>query len=203
MKQPTRRSVVVLVAAALVASCSGAGGSAPSGGESDSTPTAEAKMSSLHEIKVKTLDGQPTSLGQYDGKVLLVVNTASECGLTPQYEGLEKLYEGKKGEGLEVLGFPSNDFGGQEPGNAEQIRSFCTQKYGVSFPMFEKVVTKAGPDQSPVYQYLGAATGQLPRWNFGKYLVGKDGRPINFFDSKVPPDDKELVAAIDKALAAH
>ena len=202
MNTPTRRPVLALVAAAIVASCSGAGGTAASGTESDSTPTAEAKMSSLHEIKVNTLEGQPTDLGQYEGKVLLVVNVASECGLTPQYEGLEKLYEGRKGKGLEVLGFPSNDFGGQEPGTPDQIRSFCTQKYGVSFPLFSKVVTKPGPEQSPVYTYLGAATGELPTWNFAKYLVGKDGRPIAFYNSKVPPDDSTLVAAIDKALAA-
>jgi len=160
-------------------------------------------MSSLHSIRVTTLDGQPADLSQYEGKVLLVVNTASECGLTPQYEGLEKLYEQRKGEGLEVLGFPSNDFGGQEPGTPEQIRTFCTQNYGVSFPLFGKVVTKPGPEQSPVYRYLGAATGELPTWNFAKYLVGKDGKPIAFYNSKVPPDDKTLVAAIDKALAAR
>ena len=196
MNQPVRSSTLALIAA-LVTSCSGAGGSG------DTTPTAEAQMPSLHSIRVNTLDGQAADLAQYEGKVLLVVNTASECGLTPQYEGLEKLYEQRKGQGLEVLGFPSNDFGGQEPGTPEQIRTFCTQNYGVSFPLFAKVVTKPGPEQSPVYSYLGAATGQLPTWNFAKYLVGKDGKPIAFYNSKVPPDDKELVAAIDKALAAR
>ena len=196
MNQHVRSSTLALVAA-LGASCSGAGGSG------DTTPTAEAQMSSLHSIRVTTLDGQATDLSQYEGKVLLVVNTASECGLTPQYEGLEKLYEQRKGQGLEVLGFPSNDFGGQEPGTPEQIRTFCTQNYGVTFPLFGKVVTKPGPEQSPVYGYLGSATGQLPTWNFAKYLVGKDGKPIAFYNSKVPPDDKELTAAIDKALAAR
>ena len=143
------------------------------------------------------------SLDRWKGKVVLVVNTASQCGYTPQYAGLEALHDELKPRGFEVLGFPSNDFGGQEPGTPEQIRTFCTQNYGVSFPLFSKVVTKNGPDQSPVYSYLGAATGELPTWNFAKYLVGKDGKPICFFNSKVPPDDKELVAAIDKALAAN
>jgi glutathione peroxidase len=188
---------------AVVGACSGASSGKTAAASGDSTPTAEARMASIHSIKVTTLDGKPAELSQYKGQVLLVVNTASECGYTPQYEGLEKLYEGRKAKGLAVLGFPSNDFGGQEPGDAAQIQTFCTQKYGVTFPMFSKVVTKAGPDQSPVYTYLGGATGQLPQWNFAKYLVGKDGRPIAFYNSKVTPDDKELVAAIDKALAAN
>jgi len=192
----TTRLPITLALAALALSCSADTGSG-------STPAAEAQMSSLYAIHVKTLDGAAADLSQYQGQVLLVVNTASECGFTPQYEGLEKLYEARKAQGLTVLGFPSNDFGGQEPGDASQIRSFCTQNYGVTFPLFSKVVTKPGPEQSPVYAYLGAATGHLPQWNFSKYLVGKDGKPIAFYPSKVTPEDKDLLAAIDKALASN
>jgi glutathione peroxidase len=191
-----RRLPTLLLLCALGPACSGVS-------DGDATPTAEAAMSNLHAIHVTSLDGAPADLSRYKGQVLLVVNTASECGYTPQYEGLEKLYEGRKAKGLAVLGFPSNDFGGQEPGDAAQIKTFCTQNYGVTFPMFSKVVTKAGPDQSPVYAYLGAATGQLPQWNFAKYLVGKDGKPIAFYNSKVTPENPELLAAIDKALAAR
>ncbi|HYN64553.1 MAG TPA: glutathione peroxidase [Candidatus Limnocylindrales bacterium] len=191
-----RNLPALLLLCALGPACSGVS-------DGDSTPTADAAMSNLHSIRVASLDGVPSDLSQYKGQVLLVVNTASECGYTPQYEGLEKLYEGRKAKGLAVLGFPSNDFGGQEPGDAAQIKTFCTQKYGVTFPMFSKVVTKSGPDQSPVYAYLGSATGKLPAWNFAKYLVGKDGKPIAFYDSKVTPENPELLAAIDAALAAR
>jgi glutathione peroxidase len=152
---------------------------------------------SLHEITVNTLDGKPQPLSAYKGKVLLVVNTASECGFTPQYAGLEKLYEEWKGRGLEILGFPSNDFGAQEPGTAAQIHTFCTKNYGVTFPMFEKVTTK-GPDASPVYKLLGAV--DAPKWNFHKYVVGKDGRLRKSFPSKVAPEAKELRDALEAAL---
>jgi len=116
---------------------------------------------SLYDLQVKALDGTPVDLGKYKGTVTLVVNTASQCGFTPQYQGLQSLREEMKGQGVEVLGFPSNDFGGQEPGSAEEIQTFCQKNYGVSFPMFQKVVTKAGPDQSPVYAFLGKK-GDLP-----------------------------------------
>ena len=142
---------------------------------------------------------RPTS-GQYRGKVSLVVNVASKCGYTPQDEGLEKLQREISGKGFNVLGFPSNDFGGQEPGTAQEIASFCKLTYDVTFPMFEKVVTKKGADQSPVYGYLGS-TGNLPAWNFSKYLVGKDGKVIAFFPSNVTPEDPALRDAIAKALA--
>ena len=155
----------------------------------------------LYSLKTRTLEGKDADLAQYKGKVALVVNVASECGLTPQYEGLEGLYSKLKDKGFAVLAFPSNDFGGQEPGTPAQIRTFCTEKYHVDFPMFAKVQTKAGEGQSEVYALLNKATGKLPRWNFGKYLVGKDGTVLQFFDSKVAPDDKDLLAAIDKALA--
>jgi glutathione peroxidase len=137
----------------------------------------------------------------YRGKVSLVVNVASKCGFTPQYDGLEKLQKDMGGKDFNVLGFPSNDFGNQEPGTAEEIVSFCRLTYGVTFPMFDKVVTKAGPDQSPVYSFLGAS-GNLPAWNFSKYVIGKDGQIVAFFPSKVTPESSELRTAIDKALAA-
>ena len=165
-------------------------------------PSREALATkSLYDIKVKSLEGKNVDLGMYKGKVSLVVNVASKCGFTPQYEGLEKLYRELKGKNFNILGFPSNDFGGQEPGSAEEIRQFCTSKYDVKFPLCSKVVTKSGADQSPVYAYLGKETGKLPTWNFCKYLIGKDGKPIAFYASKTKPDDAELGAAIDKALA--
>ncbi len=153
-------------------------------------------------LKTTTLDGKPVDLSSYKGKVALVVNVASECGFTPQYSGLETLYEDLADKGFVVLGFPSNDFGGQEPGTPAEIEHFCKDKYDVRFPMFAKVQTKAGADQSPVYAYLNAATGKLPTWNFCKYLVGKDGKAIAFYPSKVTPNDPELRKAIESALAA-
>ena len=165
------------------------------------TAQSGGKTTSLYELETRTLDGKPAPLSQYKGKVTLVVNTASQCGYTPQYAGLQKLHDDLKGKGFSVLGFPSNDFGGQEPGSAQDIATFCQRNYGVSFPMFTKSVTKAGPEQSPVYGFLGAS-GDLPGWNFAKYLVGKDGRVRAFFPSKVTPDDPQLRKAIDDALAS-
>jgi glutathione peroxidase len=157
----------------------------------------EAPMS-LYDLTVNTLAGKPQPLGTYKGKVSLVVNTASECGFTPQYAGLEKLWEQYQGKGLVILGFPSNEFGGQEPGSADQIQKFCQKNYGVTFPMFEKIHTK-GPEQSPVYKLLTQKNGE-PKWNFHKYLVGKDGQVKKAFPSNVTPESKELREAIDAAL---
>ncbi|KFN50882.1 glutathione peroxidase [Arenimonas composti] len=137
----------------------------------------------------------------YGGDVLLIVNTASKCGFTPQYEGLEALHAAYAAQGFAVLGFPSNDFRGQEPGSEEEIRDFCTLTYGVQFPMFEKVVV-TGEAATPLYRELSAAAGEAPGWNFHKYLVGRDGRLIASFGSRTKPDDAELVAAIEAALAA-
>jgi glutathione peroxidase len=159
-------------------------------------------VSSFYDLKTTYLDGKPADLGVFKGKVTLVVNVASKCGFTPQYEGLEKLHRDLKGRGFAVLGFPSNDFGGQEPGTAAEIGEFCRLTYDVTFPMFSKLVTKAGPDQSPIYQYLGTS-GKLPAWNFSKYVVGKDGKIVAFFPSPVTPEASELRSAIDRALAAH
>lgn len=162
-----------------------------------------ARVTSLYDLKTTTLVGnKPADLGDYRGKVTLVVNVASFCGYTPQYKGLEALHRELKDKGFAVLGFPSNDFGEQEPGSAEQIAEFCRLTYDVSFPMFSKVVTEAGPSQSPIYRFLGAS-GKLPQWNFAKYLVGKDGRVIAFYSSDVTPESRQLRDAITRALAAN
>ena len=165
------------------------------------TPQAPAPTAaSFYDLETNALNGAPADLGAYKGKVTLVVNVASKCGYTPQYEGLEKLHKDLSAKGFSVLGFPSNDFGGQEPGTAEEIQQFCKLNYGVTFPLFQKLVTKAGPTQSPIYTYLGQ-TGNLPAWNFSKYVIGKDGKVVAFFPSKVKPDAPELLDAINKALA--
>ncbi|WEF31909.1 glutathione peroxidase [Pseudoduganella chitinolytica] len=144
-------------------------------------------------------DDVPQDLCQYAGKVVLVVNTASYCGFTSQYEGLEGLYAKYADKGLVVLGFPSNDFGKQEPGNSKEIADFCFNTYGVKFPMFAKsVVSGAAPN--PLYADLIKATGKTPAWNFHKYLIGRDGKVLDSFPSKVKPTDKELVGAVEKAL---
>jgi glutathione peroxidase len=153
---------------------------------------------SFFELSSPSIDHVPTPLSTWKGKVVLVVNTASECGNTPQYAGLEKLWDDYRARGLVVLGFPSNDFGGQEPEGEAAIKKFCSLKYKVTFPMFSKVKTK-GPDQSPVYKFLTAKDGE-PKWNFHKYLVGKSGQVIRAFGDKVKPDDPQLRAAIDDAL---
>jgi glutathione peroxidase len=166
------------------------------------SPTAGAPVSSFYDLKTTYLDGKPADLGVFRGKVTLAVNVASKCGFTPQYEGLEKLNRELAPKGFAVLGFPSNDFGAQEPGTAQEIAQFCKLTYDVTFPMFSKLVTRPGPDQSPVYKYLGAS-GHLPAWNFSKYVVGKDGRVVAFFPSEVTPESPALRGAITKALDAR
>jgi glutathione peroxidase len=153
---------------------------------------------------VQALDGATVDLASFRGKVLLIVNTASQCGYTPQYAGLEKLYETYKERGLVVIGFPSNDFGGQEPGSATEIATFCKKNYGVSFPMMAKVHAK-GPEIAPIYRLLTEKTpdgikGEV-RWNFTKFLVGKDGAVIARFEPAVEPMSADLTAAVGKALA--
>jgi glutathione peroxidase len=159
-----------------------------------------ARPTSFYELRTTTLDGKPADLSQYKGTVSLVVNVASKCAYTPQYEGLEELHRQLKSNGFNVLGFPSNDFGDQEPGTAQDIATFCKLTYGVTFPMFEKVVTRPGAAQSPVYAFLGRS-GRLPAWNFSKYVVDKHGRVTAFFPSDVTPEDSALRSAIAKALA--
>jgi glutathione peroxidase len=164
------------------------------------TATNAMACPALLDRSMNTILEKPQSLCEYAGKVVLVVNTASQCGYTPQYEGLEKLHREMSGKGFSVLGFPSNDFGGQEPGTAQEIAEFCRKNYGVTFPMFAKLVTRPGPSQSPVYAFLGSS-GNLPSWNFAKYLIGKDGAVVAFFPSAVTPESTELRSAIAKALA--
>ena len=189
-------SIAVASALALAVSAVAALGAAPQ------APAPGALPSSFYAMKTSYLDGKPADLGVFKGKVTLVVNVASKCGFTPQYEGLEKLNRELAPKGFAVLGFPSNDFGNQEPGTAQEIAEFCKLTYGVTFPMFSKVVTKAGSDQSPIYKFLGAS-GHLPAWNFSKYLVGKDGKIIAFYPSDVTPEAPELRGAIAKALASN
>jgi glutathione peroxidase len=162
-------------------------------------PAADRKPAmTLHDQTANRLDGKPESLGIYKGKVVLAVNVASACGYTPQYEGLQKLYAEFKDQGLVVLGFPCNQFGAQEPGSAQEIAAFCSTKFQVSFPMFEKLDVK-GEKQAPVYAFLTKKLG-VPAWNFHKFLVGKDGKVIAAFPSDVAPESKELRAAIAAAL---
>ncbi len=155
--------------------------------------------SPIYDIPLKDIDKKETSLKAYAGKALLIVNVASQCGYTPQYAGLEALWKKYQAQGLVVLGFPCNDFGGQEPGSNEEIKSFCSANYSVSFPLFDKVAIKSGTPH-PLYAEL-LKTGDVG-WNFTKFLVGKDGKVIQVFDSGVEPDSAELSSAIDKALTA-
>jgi len=156
----------------------------------------------LYQIQSRDLAGEPVDLAQYAGKVTIVVNVASRCGLTPQYAALQALYEKHREQGLVILGFPSRDFGGQEFENPAEIREFCDRRYSVTFPMMTLVQVKPGPGQCRVFEFLGTRTGALPGWNFGKYLVGRDGVPIEFFSSTVRPDSEAFVKAVEKALAA-
>jgi len=144
-------------------------------------------------------DEAPQNLCQYTGKVVLIVNTASYCGFTHQYEGLEALYAKYQSKGLVVLGFPSNDFGEQEPGSSKEIADFCFNTYGVKFPMFSKTVV-SGPNKNALYVALEKATGKLPKWNFNKYLIDRHGKVLAHFPSAVGPENPDFVSAIDKAL---
>jgi glutathione peroxidase len=160
--------------------------------------------SSVHGIQFKTIDGEATSMKAYEGKVVLVVNVASKCGLTGQYRNLEKVYRQYKDKGLVVVGFPCNDFGGQEPGTLEEIKKFCTGRYNVSFPMTEKVKVKSGKGQHPLYAALTGDGGAFPgnvKWNFGKFLIGKDGVPLRRFEPTEKPDSAKVTKAIEAALA--
>ncbi len=158
-----------------------------------------APLPTLYDYQVHALDGTPVDLAQYKGQVTLVVNVASRCGFTPQYAGLEQLSKDYAGKGFTILGFPSNDFGGQEPGTPQEIATFCSTKYSVTFPLFEKVDVK-GPHQAPVYQFLTNGF-PAPTWNFCKYLIGKDGQVIKEYPSPIKPDDEGLLADINAALA--
>ncbi|MBL7259711.1 glutathione peroxidase [Paractinoplanes lichenicola] len=156
-------------------------------------------MTAIQEIPLKTITGEDATLGDYAGQVLLVVNVASKCGLTPQYEGLEKLHEQLSEQGFAVLGFPANDFAGQEPGTDEEIAEFCRSTYSVQFPMFSKI-SVLGADRHPLYDEL--AGDQDVQWNFEKFLISRTGEVAARFSPRVTPDDAELTAAIDRELAA-
>ena len=161
---------------------------------------ASAACPAVLDYRLSTLQGKPDDLCRHAGKVVLIVNTASYCGYTPQYEGLEALYQKYREKGFVVLGFPSNDFGKQEPGTNAEVADFCERTFKVKFPMYEKsVVTGAGA--SPLYRQLAAGGGGAPQWNFHKYLVGRDGTVIANYGSKVKPDDPDLTGALEKALA--
>jgi len=167
------------------------------------TAGADTPATKLQTIPLKDIDGKATSLKDYSGKVLLVVNVASKCGYTPQYTGLEALHQKYKDKGFSVLGFPCNDFGSQEPGTAEEIKTFCSTKYNVTFPLFEKLHVK-GAEQHALYAALTGKSSPVPgevKWNFGKFLISKDGKVLKRWDSKTTPDDKELAAAIEAAMA--
>ena len=159
--------------------------------------------SSVYDFTLPSIDGQDAPLSQFKGKVLLLVNVASKCGYTPQYAGLESLYEKYKDQGLVVIGFPANNFGAQEPGTNAEIKTFCTRNYKVSFPMYAKVSVK-GDDKTPLYHYLteeaNSGTNGEIGWNFTKFLVDRGGNVVARFESKIKPDDAGLVQAVEKAL---
>ena len=166
------------------------------------TPSGAAACPALLDRTVPRLqDEKPRSMCEYTGKVVLVVNTASFCGYTSQYEGLERLYDKYKARGLVVVGFPSNDFGNQEPGSNKEIAEFCRLTYGVRFPMFART-TVAGRSANPLYRQLGELTGERPRWNFHKYLIDRSGNTVKSFPSEVSPDNALLVATIERLLVA-
>jgi glutathione peroxidase len=164
--------------------------------------TMAASAQTLHDFTLTGIDGKPLPLAQFDGKVVLLVNTASECGYTGQYEGLEALWLAYKDKGLVVVGVPANDFGGQEPGKAEEIANFCKLNYGVTFPLADKTVVN-GKAAAPVYLWAGEQAGMLgrPKWNFHKYLFGRDGQFVDWFSTPTEPMSKKITTAVEKALA--
>ena len=164
--------------------------------------SAESSCPPVLNHKFSNLMDEPVSLCQYSGKVVLIVNTASECGYTPQYDGLEKLYRRYRDKGFVVLGFPANDFGAQEPGSNKEIAKFCQVNYGITFPIFAKT-SVVGAGANPLFRALTTKTGQPPLWNFHKYLIDKKGQQISVFPSAVEPEDKRITSQIDKLLAAR
>ncbi|NOS68782.1 MAG: glutathione peroxidase [Verrucomicrobia bacterium] len=166
--------------------------------------TIAASAESIYDIKLKDIDGKDTTLAAYKGKAVLVVNVASKCGLTPQYKGLEALYLKYKDKGLVVLGFPCNQFNGQEPGTNEEIKQFCSSKYNVTFPMFDKLDVN-GDKRHPLYVALAGKDSPFPgdiKWNFGKFLIGKDGKILHRFEPRTTPDSEDVTKAVEAALAS-
>jgi glutathione peroxidase len=167
---------------------------------------AMAGEKSIYDFTMNSIDGESTPLAKYRGKVVLVVNVASRCGFTPQYSALEKVYEKYRDRGFVTVGFPANNFGGQEPGTNQEIKTFCSTKYNVTFPMMAKVSVK-GDDKAPLYQFLtdksaNPQTGGEIQWNFTKFLIGPDDRAVARFEPNVTPDDPQVTAAIEKELAS-
>jgi glutathione peroxidase len=163
--------------------------------------------STVLDFTLNSIDGQPAPLAQYRGKVIMIVNVASKCGYTPQYTGLEALYEKYRDKGFVILGFPANNFGQQEPGTNEEIKTFCSSKYSVKFPMYAKISVK-GDDKHPLYQFLtdpqaNPTTGGDIKWNFTKFLIGKDGHVLARFEPAVTPESPQVAAAVEKALAGQ
>ncbi len=215
-RQPQRAARLIALAIIFALASVGCDKTAPQAarGAADATPSASADAplsaqgasgaptgasASIYDIPLTTIEQRPTSLAEHKGKVLLIVNVASECGYTRQYPGLQALWEAHREAGLVVLGFPANNFGGQEPGSDEEIAAFCTGKFNVDFPMYAKISVK-GADQHPLYQRLTGETGEQVSWNFNKFLVGRDGTIIQRFDSKVEPDSEALLNAIKAQL---
>jgi glutathione peroxidase len=166
--------------------------------------TIATRAASIYDIPVKDIDGTATNLSAYKGKVMLIVNVASNCGFTKQYTALELTYEKYAGQGFAILGFPCNQFGGQEPGSNEEIKQFCTSKFFVTFPLYDKIEVN-GAGRHPLYELLAGKDSPFPGdigWNFTKFLIGKDGKIIKRFNSSVTPDSPEIIAAIEAALAA-
>jgi len=162
------------------------------------------RAESIYDLKLKDIDGKDTTLGDYKGKVLLIVNVASKCGYTPQYKSLEATYQKYKDKGFTVLGFPCNQFGRQEPGSNEEIKQFCSSKYNVTFPLFDKIEVN-GDKRHPLYVALAGKNSPFPgdiKWNFNKFLIGKDGKILKRFGSSATPDSPEVIEAIEAALAA-
>lgn len=163
-----------------------------------------AETTPVQNIPLKDIEGKETSLADYKGKVVLLVNVASKCGLTPQYKALEELQQKYQAKGFTIVGVPCNDFAGQEPGSNEEIKKFCSENYNVTFPLMDKIHVK-GPQQHPLYARLTGKGAEFPgdvQWNFGKFLIGKDGKVLKRFEPKVTPDSKEVTGAIEEALAA-
>ena len=198
----------LLCGAILVAGCQSARSVEPVAGAdvtAPSTPSNPSKVApmNIYDYKLESLDGKPVDMSKYKGKVLLIVNTASKCGYTKQYAGLQAISQKYKDQGLEVLGFPANNFGGQEPGNASEIGEFCQKNFGVTFDLFAKSSVK-GADKSPFFTYLTekanpAKTGEID-WNFEKFLIGRDGTMVDRFKSAVTPEGEELTDAIETQL---
>ncbi len=183
----------------VVAVAALAGGAYKLGFIMNDSPTEPVAAKSVYEFTMRDIDGKNVKLDAYKGKVVMIVNTASKCGYTPQYEGLQALYDKNKDKGFVVLGFPANNFMGQEPGTEAQIQEFCHLTYGVNFPMFEKITVIKG-NAHPFYVQLGELSGTYPTWNFQKYLIGRDGKLIAHFSPHTKPFDPAVVTAIEQAL---